>query len=204
MKVSENALQTYYNEVQSTRESSQVQLLEKNLELLEAAYHGDDEKAKNAIHAGVDVSATDERGYNAAYIAVDKGHISVLKIVIQAGINLHHVLFDVAIAGNVELFKKMLDAGVEIDIEEVLLSISSQNQILLRYASMSGRAAIAQILLDYGMEILTEDLALMPRTISANYIDRQARYDMLEGEGNIEILGRCPLEGSTGYRNAQP
>lgn len=156
MKYSENELRAYYNKAKSTRESSQIRVQEKNLELLEAAHQGDVEKAQDAIDGGADVSTRDEEGRTAAHIAIDRGHTSVLKMVIQKGINPHHVLSHALERRreNSELVKTILDAGVEIDTEEIYCATSFGITLLTRspltFASMTGQAAVAQILLDHG------------------------------------------------------
>lgn len=159
MKYSENELRACYNKAKSTRESSQIRLQEKNLELLEAAHQGDVEKAQDAIDGGADVSTRDKGYRTAADIAIDRGHPGVLKMVIQKGITLQRVLLRALERRreNSELVKAILDAGIEIDTEEYYshvtrFEITSCTRLLspLAYASRTGQAAVAQILLDHG------------------------------------------------------
>ena len=156
IKVSKEALQTYYSNAESIRDPSKVRLQEKNLELLEAAYHGDVEKLNEAIREGADVSTKDERGYTAAHIAVDRGHTWLLKILIQAGIALDSLLYRAVERGDIEMVKTILDAGVEIDIEKTpstdtrTMVNPDMTEWALSLASMRGHTAIAQLLLDHG------------------------------------------------------
>jgi ankyrin repeat protein len=156
IKVSKEALQTYYSNAESIRDPSKVRLQEKNLELLEAAYHGDVEKLNEAIREGADVSTKDERGYTAADIAVDRGHTCLLKILIQAGIALDPLLCPAVECGHIEMVKIILDAGVKIGIEKTpsthtrIMINPDMTEWALTRASMGGHAAIAQLLLDHG------------------------------------------------------
>ncbi|KAE9378669.1 ankyrin [Stipitochalara longipes BDJ] len=152
LKLSEKEVQDYYDQAEAIRESSKVQAQEKNLKLLEAAYHGHGEKAKEAIFEGANLSTIDEQARTAAHIALDRGHTSLLKILMQAGIDLHHLLYRAVDRGNIEMVKTILDAGVEIDIEETYSTSPyfGLTRSPLTTASMLGLAAIVQILLDHG------------------------------------------------------
>ena len=61
-KVPGKDLRDYYNKAESMRDLSKLRAGERNLELLEAAYQGDEEKAKECIREGADISIRDERG----------------------------------------------------------------------------------------------------------------------------------------------
>jgi hypothetical protein len=61
-KVPEKDLRDYYNKAESMRDLSKLRAGERNLELLEAAYQGDEEKAKECIREGADISIRDKRG----------------------------------------------------------------------------------------------------------------------------------------------
>jgi ankyrin repeat protein len=155
IKVSKEALQTYYSNAESIRDPSKVRLQEKNLELLGAAYQGDVEKFSEAIRGGADVSIRNERGHDSADIAIDRGHTCLLKILIQAGIALDQLLRRAVERGDIETIKIILDAGFKIGIEKTASTGTSTMTHLgmtqaLQSASMRGHVAIAQLLLDHG------------------------------------------------------
>jgi ankyrin repeat protein len=156
IKVSKEALQTYYNNAESIRDPSKVRLQAMNLELLEATYKGDVEKLNEAIHGGADVSTRDGQGYSAAYITADRGHACLLKILIQPGITLDPLLFRAVEREDIEMVKTILDAGVEIDIEKTpstdtrTMVNPAMTEWVLSLVSMGGHTAIAQLLLDHG------------------------------------------------------
>jgi ankyrin repeat protein len=190
IKVSKEALQTYYNNAELIRDPSKVRLQEKNLGLLEAAYQGDVEKLNEAIRGGADVSTKDERGCTAAYIAVDRGHTCLLKTLIQPGIALDSLLCRAVERGDMEMTKMILDAGVDIDIEKTPSTDTGTMTNLsmtpaLASASMEGHVAIAQLLLDHGAKTddpnYTEDMFIrghvdVVRILIAREQDINRRY----------------------------
>jgi ankyrin repeat protein len=155
IKVSKEALQTYYDSAESIRDPSKVRLQAKNLELLEAACKGDVEKFSEAIHGGADVSTRDEQGYSAAYIAADRGHACLLKKLIQLEIALDPLLRYAVERGHIEMVKIVLDAGFKIGIKKTASTGTSTMThlgmtVALQRASIRGYVAIARLLLDHG------------------------------------------------------
>ncbi|KAE8445960.1 hypothetical protein EG329_012739 [Mollisiaceae sp. DMI_Dod_QoI] len=150
MKDPGTTLRKYYNEALAGE-----RLPEANLELLEAAYQGDEAKVKDLILAGVDISTRDRQERTAGHIAAAKGFTNLLKILIDAGIEMRGARYgclaplqEAAKNGDIEIIKMLLDNGADLHENSALGNLSGGTA--LTAAAQAGKVASVETLLEYG------------------------------------------------------
>jgi ankyrin repeat protein len=146
------SLRTYYEEAISKETISYAD--EQNLELLEAARQGDEDKVRGLISRNVNVTTTDAQGRNALYLASEAGHTSILKLLLEKGIDIHAklgdgytALFMAISAGHVAIVKLLFENGEATDAK------SDSGDLPLSFAIGVGRTAVVELLLNYGADV---------------------------------------------------
>ena len=90
-------------------------------DMREACGKGDTEEVERLIRAGVDVNKVDsDYGYTPLYLAAERGHIDIVKLLINNGANISEKssdgetpLYWVAREGYVDIVKLLLSAGAD-------------------------------------------------------------------------------------------
>ncbi|CZR65799.1 uncharacterized protein PAC_15699 [Phialocephala subalpina] len=168
MEDPEDVLRPYYHKALSNEKRSQSRNDFRDLEFLEAVCEGGADKVKDLIRDGVPLS-TDMRSVgsskSAAQIAVERGHVSVLKALIEAGIDLRveSAIYEAARKGHVEMVEVMLDAGIDIESEMryfvgYMKAYNGEwrgyeGLTALSITAIFGQVPTAQMLLDRGAQI---------------------------------------------------
>jgi ankyrin repeat protein len=148
------SLRTYYEEAISKERISYAN--EQNLELLEAARQGDEDKVRGLISRNVNITITDAQGRNALYLASEAGHTSISKLLLEKGVDIHAkssdgytALFMAISAGHVAIVKLLFENGEATDAK------SGSGDLPLSFAIGVGRTAVVELLLNYGAGVNT-------------------------------------------------
>jgi ankyrin repeat protein len=84
--ISQKAIRLYYQEAPTAIVS---QAEERYLNLLEAVSQGDESRVKELLSMNASLLARDSRGTTAGGLAAAKGHLSILKMIVEAGVDVN-------------------------------------------------------------------------------------------------------------------
>jgi serine/threonine-protein phosphatase 6 regulatory ankyrin repeat subunit B len=120
-----------------------------------AADHGDVAKLTELLDAGANVEEETMRGWTALIMAIMKGHIEIVKLLLNRGADINHrscslppLVHAIAKEANLEIMKLLLDHGAN-----PLFVSGKEQKNALHWAASEGALGAIEILLDRGMDI---------------------------------------------------
>jgi len=176
----------------------------KREDFFNAVEEGDMKKAQDFIEKGIDVNLKDE-DESALYKATDKGHVDLVKLLIDKGAdvnseNMHHetALFCACYHGNLEMVRVLVDNGAKINAkqhegETPIFYAVNQARTCYLISTSYGDANIAtitgiiKILLEKGADIDAKDKAGKTALTYANEYRLSPIIDLLKNVGAEHI-----------------
>lgn len=69
------------------------------------------------LSSGIDPNSENNKGQSALLVSLEKGHIDIIKVLLNAGANANEVLFNSIIKNKEDYVKKLLEAGIDVNIK---------------------------------------------------------------------------------------
>jgi uncharacterized protein len=88
--------------------------------LHQAVVHGDANAVQNLLQEGAKVDATDKRDRTALVLAAERGHTTIMELLLKAGAHIHGrkqriPLHEAALHGQVESMRKLIHYGASVN-----------------------------------------------------------------------------------------
>ncbi len=131
--------------------------------LMHASWNGDLEKASLLIDEGADVNMADESGNTPLHLAVQEGHFSLVKLLMESGAlaslnkstdDNESPLYLAAENGHIHIFSYLVDAGAQLDLGQK----NNMNGYTMLHAAVSkGKFDMVKHLIDLGFDPNAKD-----------------------------------------------
>lgn len=133
-----------------------------------AAFLGLEENVSILVRHNVNLETMDRVGKTALILAIEQGHLTVIKLLIKHGAAFvrcgsYVPLFVAASKGHVPVIEEILQAGVPLNLTD------SKQWNMLHYAAMNGQAGTVRYLMSKQCPVLKSSNGVTPAFLAATY-----------------------------------
>ncbi|PVH67998.1 ankyrin [Cadophora sp. DSE1049] len=196
-----------YNDEKSFAEQQQLRQEEKNVEFLECVSRGDKESVERLLSdsTSAQISAQDSARSTALHLCIAKGHLNLIVILLQAGLDIEMSDLRYGTALHLAVAQKKYDAmQILLDNGANINSINRKNETMLHGAASRGDEALVELLINSKADCETESRLSILGGLTMGTALHNAAEGGHVGTARLLLAGGAGVESLTKHTRKTP